>query len=131
MKLKILLITLVLLAGCSMSENLSAKDNKKVDVYINDGSVQCMGGGKTIKQTELLLESKGINVYSSTCGDINGMAVISVCGAGGLHINVHSIDEGKMTEADKLGFKPVSLLKEGFTKNCKTKNKPSNGLNMK
>ena len=130
MKLKILLITLTLLSGCGMSEDLSAKDNKKVDVYINDGSVQCMGGGKTIKQTELMLEDKGINVYSSTCGDINAMAVISVCGAGGLHINVHSIDEDKMIDAENLGFKPVSSLKEGFTKNCKTKSKPSNGLDM-
>ncbi|MCL1078894.1 hypothetical protein D5R81_02540 [Parashewanella spongiae] len=130
MKLKIMLISSVLLMGCSMSENLSAQDSSKVDVYINDGSVQCMGGGKTVKQTERLLEKEGINVYSSTCGDINGMAVISVCGAGGLHINVHSIDEGKVPEAEKLGFKPVSLLKEGFTKNCKTKSRPSNSLNI-
>ncbi len=110
----IALISMMSVTGCT-----NAIEPSKTEVFIHDGSKQCFSAGASKQQTAKQLLNKGIEVYASTCGKINGMMTISVCGGPTLSINVHTIDANQLKQAEAIGFKPVSTLKEGYTEGCK------------
>ena len=107
------LLSLVSLSGCT-----NAVEPTKTQIYIKDGSQQCFGGGASKEQTEKELTDHGIKVYQSSCGTIKGMVTMAVCGGPTLSINVHTIDSGKLKQAEALGFKPVSSLRDGYKEGC-------------
>ncbi len=112
--IKAFLSSMITLSGCT-----NALETSKTQVYIKDGSKQCFGGGASKEQTARRLTEHGIKVYQSSYGTINGMMTIAVCGGPTLSINVHSIDSDKLKQAEALGFKPVSALREGYSENVK------------
>ncbi|MGB0895634.1 MAG: hypothetical protein ACPGUD_14660 [Parashewanella sp.] len=117
MKVYTLLAVSALLIGCNTANPSVAHEAKltkdTVEVYIQDGSLQCMGGGQTIKQTAKRLTDKGVKVISSNCGTIKGMGVFAVCGGQTLQVNVHAIKAMDFKKAQQLGFKSIKSLPEG------------------
>ncbi len=85
-------------------------DNKEI-VYINDGAIQCESGGLSEAETAQQLIDNGIDVSSSMCGYLSGVAVAAQCGLGDVNINLHVINIQNIPDALELGFKPVSSLK--------------------
>ncbi|RLV58231.1 hypothetical protein D5018_18455 [Parashewanella curva] len=105
--------------ACNADLASNPNSNSNIQVYINDGSKQCVGGGLRVKQTAEKLSKDGVKVISSSCGLINGMMVIAQCGASTLNINVHTIAESDLNKALQLGFKPLADLKDGMiTTDC-------------
>jgi hypothetical protein len=84
----------------------------EVLVYISNGSKQCESKGMSPEVSAQILIDKNIDVVSSHCGFITGMAVIALCGAGTLEINLHVINLADISVAEKEGFDPVSKLGE-------------------
>jgi len=84
----------------------------EVLVYISNGSKQCESKGMTPEVSAQILMDKNIDVISSHCGFITGMAVIALCGAGTLEINLHVINLADVSVAEEEGFDPVSKLSE-------------------
>ncbi|WP_133407254.1 hypothetical protein [Parashewanella tropica] len=109
------LIGVLLLGLLSTACSSESKTVQQVQVYINDGAKQCIGGGLTIKQTAEKLSKDGVEVITSSCGTINGMMVIAQCGAPELSVNIHTISHSDLNKAVKLGFKPLADLKDGVT----------------
>ena len=73
--LSIGLSSMVLVTACT-----NAVEPTKTKVFINDGAKQCFGGGVTKEQTAKKLKDDGIEVFDSSCGKIQGMMTIAVCG---------------------------------------------------
>jgi hypothetical protein len=106
----------VLLAGCrhSNSENgetipLPAPVSDAVNVYKYDGSIQCEGEGVSVEEMEKELVNAGVDVFCSRKGS-DGLARVAVCGASTGFINIYSIHESNLKDAQELGFKEVTTL---------------------
>ncbi|MBM7072532.1 hypothetical protein SOPP22_11630 [Shewanella sp. OPT22] len=116
---KKLLLSLGLSSMAFLTACTNAIEPTKTKVFINDGAKQCFGGGVTKEQTAQKLKDDGIQVYDSSCGKIQGMMTIAVCGGPTLSINVHTINSEDIKKAEMLGFKPVSTLRDGYLEGCK------------
>lgn len=104
------MITLVLTGcGSEAEEPIILEGNELV--YKENVAIQCQEGRISTEQTAKMLTDKGIDVVSSHCGEHTGVAVLAVCGAGTLHINLHQIANSSVADAVELGFGPVSELK--------------------
>ena len=116
MKLNTLLVlSIFALASCNSSESDTApkKDSQTIDfelIYISNGAVQCEFTGYTPDETAQTLINNGIDVLSSYCGTLTGVATNSVCGASTTFINLHEINPQNLTDAEKLGFASVTEL---------------------
>ena len=83
-------------------------------VYISNGSKQCELGSTPPEVTSQILVKNGIDVISSHCGYLTGMAVAAVCGGSTLEINLHAINAQNVQDAENVGFESVSgLLEQG------------------
>ena len=125
-KLVIASLLLISLAGCSLWPGGDDKVEKKVveeiideedidveEVYISKGRLQCEDeSGKALSVTKDELQQAGIKVYSSECGVITGIMPPALCGSTTLRINVHGIDERKISEAEAIGFKSVESFEK-------------------
>jgi len=98
------------LAGCGSeaSEPVILDGNELV--YKGNVAIQCQEGRISTEQTAKVLIDKGIDVVSSHCGQNTGGAVLAVCGAGNLEINLHQIASSSVADAVELGFGPVTEL---------------------
>jgi len=86
--------------------------NKELEiVYINDGAIQCESQGMSELETAQTLIDNGIDVLRSQCGFQSDIAVVAVCGAGDVNINLHTINSQNLSDAQALGFESVSTLK--------------------
>lgn len=94
----------LLLQGCQDG------DTSHAVVYISDGSKQCETQSLAPAQTAQTLINAGIDVTKSECGRITGMSVITACGASTLQINLHTIHEANIPDAEDLGFSSVRAL---------------------
>ena len=95
-------------ASCS-GESLLNENN--IVVYIDDGAIQCESKGKPVQQTAQILIEHNIKVTTSECGYLSGVAMPAQCGLGNINIHLHTINSRDLTEAQALGFVPVSELK--------------------
>jgi len=91
-------------------EAQTAMSDKQIDIYINSGARQCEYGGDTLETTEKVLTSSGVVVAASKCGVLTGVMFTQQCGGQTGKINIHTIAEASLAEAEKLGFKALSSL---------------------
>ena len=88
----------------------SAKHQETLKVYINAAAKQCEYTGHPVIKTEEKLSDKGIRVLYSECGQITGLMMPAVCGAGMPKINIHTIHADDLPAAKALGFATLKSL---------------------
>jgi hypothetical protein len=81
-----------------------------VRVFIATGHTQCNNDGVTLAQTELRLLQAGIDVLSSSCGAITGVAYIAACGGPTPDINLHYVRRANLPDAERVGFRNVTII---------------------
>ena len=96
----------LLLFGCNHDTDVNYEL-----VYIDDGALQCESDGLSAEQTAQILINNGIDVVSSYCGYLSGIAVAAQCGLGDTNINLHNVNVQNIPDARELGFESVSSLK--------------------
>lgn len=106
-KLFLFLSSALLLTACANSVPQAS-----TLVYINAGYIQCESDGKTGAEIALLLTAKNIAVTDIQCGHLSNVAVIAMCGATAIKINVHRIVTADLVDAQALGFVDVMILKQ-------------------
>jgi len=97
----IAMLIVVSLYGC----NVIVNSDMTVLIYTDKNSTQCNEDGMSLSETSALLVSEGINIVTSQCGVLTGLAVVSLCGANDLQINIHEIYSAHTKKALSLGFK--------------------------
>lgn len=109
------IFAIAILSGCNVNSNdTEAKKDGYEKVYINDGAVQCESAGMSVKETAQIMINKGIDVINSECASLSGVDVSTVCGAGDVNINLHTIHAQSLPDAQELGFASVSELRTGI-----------------
>jgi hypothetical protein len=78
-----------------------------VQVYKYDGSVQCGGPGVSLAKMADELTHRGVHVIAMRKGT-DGLLHPYICGAPDGVINVFEIDARGLSEAEALGFKPLT-----------------------
>ncbi|MGR8950701.1 MAG: hypothetical protein ACU84Q_21880 [Gammaproteobacteria bacterium] len=124
-KLLSALILISILGGCSSLPFVGGDDDEDIPVtkkkekvktalvFTSKGEQQCEDDtGDSTKATKARLVSNGIEVFSSECAKITGMMHPSLCGSITLDINVHSINEDLIPQAQKLGFETIESLED-------------------
>ncbi len=106
----------LLLFACGGDGTENADD--RVIVYMDDSAVQCEFDGFPPQETAQTLIDAGIDVLESSCGYINGVDVPALCGIGDTSINVHTIRQENLSDAQALGYTPVDELIDGYTETC-------------
>ena len=106
-----LLLALVPTACGTVERPPSAK------VFKSDGSVQCGSAGTSVEEMSKELTDKGIDV---TCGQksSDGYGYCAACGCGTGQINVYTIHSQNVSDAESLGFAPVSDLPDYQDERC-------------
>ncbi|WP_373747428.1 hypothetical protein [Neisseria dentiae] len=102
----------VLLAACVQTSGTAKPETnpqaeERVQIYKSDGSRQCEGGG--ISPEAIKSQLQGIRVYAAEKQVLRGMMFPAVCGGQTGSINVYTIAEQDLPEAEKRGF---SILKQ-------------------
>ena len=102
----------MLLASCAGTD---ATD--QVKVYKYDGSVQCESSGTSVEDMQRELADAGIHV---ACGQKagDGYAYAAVCGTATGMINVYTIGNADLPEAESLGFKSTGELPDYQDQDC-------------
>jgi hypothetical protein len=73
--------------------------------------VQCEDtSGRPLTETKAQLKDAGSDVFESSCALITNKMSPALCGAATLYINVHTIDEKDLPQAQELGFASVETL---------------------
>ena len=112
---QVILVSLILI-GCNHESDGGNLSESQEIVYINDGTVQCESEGLSEIETAQQLIDNGIDVISSMCGFLSGIAVAAQCGLGDVNINLHIVNIQNVADAQELGFEPVSSLKRANDK---------------
>ncbi|WP_373824023.1 hypothetical protein [Neisseria dentiae] len=99
------------LTACAHSDGLNKPATKpseeRIRIYKSDGSRQCEGGGTSLEAMKSQLQ--GIRVYTAEKQVLHGMMFPAVCGGQTGSINVYTIAEQDLPEAEKRGF---NILKQ-------------------
>jgi len=97
---------LITLGACK--ESGAADGDTKVFKY--DGSVQCdPASGIPLEEMQRELTDKGIDVVCAQSG-YSGLLYPQVCGAGTGKINIYTIREPNLPDAEALGFSSILVL---------------------
>lgn len=105
----------VLLSSCS-GDSSDSSDRNSVYVYDTDLVRSCdHPENETLQESAQALVSEGVDVISSTCGEITGLAWPEVCGAPTGRINVHLIHRSNLVDVEPLGYKSVDRIGEVAT----------------
>lgn len=102
-----------LLWGCSAANEPQAR----LKVFKPDLAAQCESSGISLAEMQGELSGSNITVHCAQKGH-NGMMQMAVCGAPTGGINIYTIDENKLPQAQALGFAPVSSLSEYQDEPC-------------
>ncbi len=103
------------LSACS-GDSSDSSDRHSVYVYDTDLFRSCdHPENETLQQSAQTLISGGVDVISSSCGQITGLAWPEVCGAPTGRINVHLIHRNNLVDAEPLGYKSVDRIGEVTT----------------
>lgn len=89
-----------------------------VKIYKHQGSLQCQGGGVSLKQMRRQLLKAGVKVKQARCG-VDGMMYPSVCGAADGKINIFTIPRVNLTKAQAQGFNLLQNLPDAQLMECK------------
>jgi hypothetical protein len=89
-----------------------------VKIYKYQGSLQCQGGGESLKQMRRQLLKAGVKVKQANCG-VDGMMYPSVCGAADGKINIFTIPRTSLTKAQAQGFNLLQNLPDAQLTECK------------
>ncbi len=101
-------------AGCGSDEAI----DPSIKVFKSRGSIQCTGGGIAPEVMKNELITAGIDVRSFSCG-IDGLAYPAVCGAPDGVINIFDIPQGKIAQAQSLGFASLRILPNAKEMQCR------------
>lgn len=102
----ILILSLVLLAGCSKQDSIS----ELVLVYENRNALQCESTGITPVDSVAKLTAAGIAVSNTHCGHKTGVMYPAACGMGTGTILIHQIAQGDLPAARQAGFEEIVVL---------------------
>lgn len=111
MRYVLVLLMLVLTACFHGEEDNPLVGTGRVDVYKYDGSLQCetFDKAQSLEDMRMALVNAGIDVISIACGT-DGLMYATVCGGGTGQINIYTIHEQNLADAEALGFASLSLL---------------------
>lgn len=99
--------------GCGAEES----ESRQAKVFKSDNSIQCENSGISLADMRKELTSAGIDVICAQKGN-TGLAYPAVCGGGTGNINVYLIHTNNLSDAEKLGFKPVRDLPDYKDNQC-------------
>jgi hypothetical protein len=108
---------LALAASACVTTN-HAEMHATVRVFKYTGSVQCVGGGIDLPAMARQLTDAGLQVLSSACGT-DGLMRAAVCGTSDGRIGIFELSANDAQAASKLGFMPLSELREARIVPCK------------
>ena len=101
------------LTGCG--EDITLDYSQYITVFEGRGTVQCQSaGGITPQQSGLKLIRQGLDVRRSGCGVMTNVAFPAVCGGATGEILLHDIPAVSLDVADRLQFKSVDTLNNGY-----------------
>lgn len=100
MKKYLILLNLFILSACQ-----TTSPNTQVDVFKQDGSRQCQGGG--ISPEIMQAELNGLRVHAVRKDVQRGVMFPAVCGGGTPNINVYTISVDDLEQARQRGFAPL------------------------
>lgn len=106
MNIKMLFATMVIgttLTACA-TQSQTQQSSATVDVYQSDLSRQCEGNGVSPEQMKEKLQN--ITVYAMRKGQLN-MMYPSVCGGQTGKINIYTIAQKDLAQAQTLGFEKL------------------------
>lgn len=95
----------LLMMGCSGSD----ESKSTVKVFQSDAAIQCESEGISTEDMQKVLAAGNIKVHCAQKGN-NGMMQTTMCGSPTGSINVYTIPESQLEQAQMLGFVPVSTL---------------------
>jgi len=116
--LSIFTISILMIACGSDSNSDSNIDGDYAKVYKPDGSLQCTEGSISLTEMRLELAKQGIDVICAQKAN-DGLVYLTVCGAETGNINVYLIHKVNLPDAEKLGFKSVTVLPDYQDKDCR------------
>ncbi|WP_096085539.1 hypothetical protein [Agaribacterium haliotis] len=96
------------LAACAKNSEPTAPVTL-VELYIDDGALQCEQPPRSLEQSKALLTQQKIQVGAARCARIDGMVAMQ-CGLKDLNVHVVSVSEDDVGKARSLGFEPMSQL---------------------
>lgn len=115
MKFLYSVVLVMLLSSCS-GDSSDSSDQHSVYVYDTDLVRSCdHPENETLQQSAQALISEGVDVITSSCGEITGVAWPEVCGSPTGRINVHLIHRNNLVDAEPLGYKSVDRIDEVAT----------------
>lgn len=94
-----------------------AATTSTVDVYKSLGRKQCEAGGETLDALQARLKRGGVIATAASCGT-DGMMRIAMCGAGTGDIGIFTVRKADAARAAKLGFRPLTDLREAERTPC-------------
>ena len=116
----VVILALGFASGCSSGSGVGNETDVVLDgfdpapttvkVFIGNGHTQCNDDAIPLSQTQMMLVHAGIDVLSSACGVITGVAYPAVCGGGTGEINLHTIRAVNLFDAERMGFRDVAAI---------------------
>jgi hypothetical protein len=79
-------------------------------IYRSANAIQCETPGISLEKSAGSLTDNNIEIFSSYCGVQTGLAIMAMCGAGTTGIRLHEIAGTDLSDAEQIGFSPVSEL---------------------
>lgn len=127
MKFGYFALTLLLLSGCSgngttLTDTQNSTLNTDVGVvkvFKSDGAVQCESAGTPVDEMASELVNVGIDVICGQKGD-SGSAVATMCGGETTSINIYTIHDVSLLDAEAHGFKNVTVLPDYKDQACES-----------
>lgn len=104
--------------GCSDDNEARNKKNNDINtvlVFSSSEARQCEHAGLTDDESAQKLIDVGIDVISSSCGNLTGVAYPSVCGGGTSAIIIHEIPEKSILDSENIGFSSVESIDNNYT----------------
>lgn len=89
----------------------------RVKVYKGDGAIQCEGTAITLAAMQASLDGAGVTVFCAQKAH-NGLMQIAMCGAAAGSINVYTIAEAQLAQAEALGFSALAGLPSYVDEPC-------------
>ena len=103
-------LVVVMLVACDAGSNGAKVGRGDVRVYVGNGARQCQSNGMLPQASAQLLIDAGVDVLTSDCGVLTGVAFPAVCGAATGDILVHAIRAVNLPDAERLGFEDVAEI---------------------
>lgn len=105
LKMAAVAMAMVLMAGCSGSDS----EKPTIKVFQSDASLQCESAGISLEDMRKVLDAANVPVHCAQKGH-TGRMYMALCGSPTGNINIYTIPEAQLEQAQRLGFAAVSTL---------------------